>query len=123
MESTTSLPVLFISSYDSTTGLFTAPPGGDGVYYFSTYVFVQDDEFGVFSMRLNYGVICSSRPDRGNNGDNNYSTGSCSAVVNVVAGKLTALSVADPGFPRGGGANSPGGGANIRFCQIFPKSA
>ena len=31
-------------------------------------------------------------------------------------------SVADPGFPRGGGANSPGG-ANIRFCQIFPKTA
>ena len=29
----------------------------------------------------------------------------------------------DPGFPRGGGANSPGGGANIRFCQIFPKTA
>ena len=31
-------------------------------------------------------------------------------------------SVADPGFPRGGGANLPGG-ANIRFCQIFPKTA
>ena len=30
--------------------------------------------------------------------------------------------VADPGFPRGGGTN-PLGGANIRFCQIFPKSA
>ena len=32
-------------------------------------------------------------------------------------------SVADPGFPRGGGANSPGGGANIRFRQISPKTA
>ena len=33
------------------------------------------------------------------------------------------LPVADPGFPRGGGANSPGGGiANIRFCQIFCKN-
>ena len=33
-------------------------------------------------------------------------------------------SVADPGFPRGGGANSPGGGgANIQFCQIFLKTA
>ena len=29
--------------------------------------------------------------------------------------------VADPGFPRGGGANSPGG-ANIRFYQILPKN-
>ena len=34
----TSLPILFISSYDSTTGVFTVPPGGDGVYYFSTYL-------------------------------------------------------------------------------------
>ena len=38
MESTTSLPILFISRYDSTTGVFTVPPGGDGVYYFSTYL-------------------------------------------------------------------------------------
>ena len=33
------------------------------------------------------------------------------------------LPVADPGFPRGGGANSPRGAANIRFCQKFPKTA
>ena len=33
------------------------------------------------------------------------------------------LSVADPGFPRRGGDNPPGGGPNIRFCQIFPKTA
>ena len=31
-------------------------------------------------------------------------------------------SVVDLGFPRGGGANPPGG-FNIRFCQIFPKTA
>ena len=30
--------------------------------------------------------------------------------------------VADLGFPRGGGANPPGG-PNIRFCQIFRKTA
>ena len=28
---------------------------------------------------------------------------------------------ADPDFPVGGGANLLGGGANLRFCQKFPK--
>ena len=32
--------------------------------------------------------------------------------------------MADPGFPRGGAPTSRGGGgANIRICQIFPKTA
>ena len=30
---------------------------------------------------------------------------------------------ADPGFPVGGDADPRGGGANIRFCQIFRKTA
>ena len=30
--------------------------------------------------------------------------------------------VADPGFPRGGGANRKGGGANLLFYPIFPKT-
>ena len=33
------------------------------------------------------------------------------------------VSGADPGFPVGGGANPPGGGANIWFCQISRKTA
>ena len=33
------------------------------------------------------------------------------------------ITVVDPGFPRGGGANSPGMGANIRFCQIRSATA
>ena len=35
---------------------------------------------------------------------------------------LASSSGADPGFPVGGGANPPGGGANIWFCQIFWKN-
>ena len=33
------------------------------------------------------------------------------------------LPVADPGFPRGGGANPKGGDANLLFGQFFPKTA
>ena len=32
------------------------------------------------------------------------------------------MSVTDPGFPRGGGANPKGGGANLLFGQFFPKN-
>ena len=34
----------------------------------------------------------------------------------------TQYSVTDPGFLQGGGANPPGGDANIGFCQFFPKA-
>ena len=37
-------------------------------------------------------------------------------------GPLEWSTVADLGFPRDVGVNPPGG-ANIRFCQIFPKTA
>ena len=36
---------------------------------------------------------------------------------------LIKFAVADPGFPRGGGANPKGGGANLLFGQFFPKTA
>ena len=46
--------------------------------------------------------------------------------INVVYDKdlyfIKTSAVGDPGFPRGGGAN-PQGGANIEFCQMFPKTA
>ena len=32
--------------------------------------------------------------------------------------KTPRVAVADPGFPRGGGANSPGGGDNIRCMKL-----
>ena len=34
----------------------------------------------------------------------------------------TSKSGADPEFLVGGGANPPGGGANLRFCQKIPKN-
>ena len=45
-----------------------------------------------------------------------------SQTLEVSAASITKIAVADLGFPRGGGANSPGG-ANIQFRQNFPKTA
>ena len=73
-------------SYDNNTGVFTVPPGGDGVYYFSTYVRVDDGEYGRFDMTLNDDIICTTEPDHTNNGNLDYAPGSCSAVVDVIEG-------------------------------------
>ena len=62
------------------------PSGGDGVYYFSTYLLVDLGEFGRFDMQLNDDIICSTWPDHNNNGASDYAPGSCSAVVDVMAG-------------------------------------
>ena len=53
----------FYSSYDNTTGMFTVPPGGDGVYYFSTYLLVIFGEWGRFNIKLNNDVMCTAQPD------------------------------------------------------------
>ena len=43
-------------------------------------------------------------------------------IKNAQSTKYKRSAGADPGFPIGGGAN-PLGGANIRICQIFRKTA
>ena len=66
--------------------MFTVPPGGDGVYYFSTYLLVEYSEYGYFDTRCNDHIICSVFLDHYNSGVGDYVQGSCSAVVDVVAG-------------------------------------
>ena len=68
--------------------MFTVPPVGDGVYYFSTYLLGDDGESGRFDMRLNRVVICSTYPDHYNNGATDVAPGSCSAIVDIVAGNV-----------------------------------
>ena len=78
---------LFISRYDSSTGVFTVPPGGDGVYYFSVYLLVPDGESAFIDMMLNGEVICSTYPDN-NNAGADHAPASYSAVLDVVAGNV-----------------------------------
>ena len=37
VDTDTITPLFIVYRYDSTTGTFTVPPGGDGFYYFSVY--------------------------------------------------------------------------------------
>ena len=69
-------------------GVFTVPPGGDGVYYFFTYLLVQPGEYSYFDMTLNDDVICTAYGDHNHNGTSDYAPGSCSAVVDVAAGDV-----------------------------------
>ena len=68
--------------------MFTVPHDGDGLYYFSVYVVGDAGELGIFAMHLNDDVICTTYPNHDDNGALDYAPGSCSAVVEVVAGNM-----------------------------------
>ena len=40
------------------------PPGGDGYYYFSTYLLGDDAEIGYFNMEINGNILCTVRVDQ-----------------------------------------------------------
>ena len=71
--------------YDSTTGTFTVPPGGDGFYYFSAYLVVEDRESGVFDIELNDETICTAFAQQIDTLNNEENT-SCNAAVYVTEG-------------------------------------
>ena len=55
--------IIIINRYDSTTGTFTVPSGGDGYYYFSAYFLVFTAEFALFDIQINGQVLCTARGD------------------------------------------------------------
>ena len=64
--------------------MFTVPPGGDGVYYFSTYLLVDRRQFGHFNIQLNGTNICAI--ENQNLDSSTYGSASCNAVVRLTAG-------------------------------------
>ena len=79
-------------SYDNIVGMFTVPPGGDGVYYFSTYVLVSPGEGARFDMRPNDVVICSTYPDQSESAETDVAPGSC--ILDAVGGNIFLIFVA-----------------------------
>ena len=66
--------------------MFKVPPGGDGLYYFSTYLLVEDGHYAYFNIVLNDVIICSAYGDGELGGDQTQAT--CNAVVDVAGGKM-----------------------------------
>ena len=61
------------------------PPEGDGFYYFSTYLVVDDGESGIFDIQLNDEAICTAFADQTGSAVNDENT-SCNAAAYVVEG-------------------------------------
>ena len=74
--------------YNSTTGIFTVPPGGDGLYYFSVFFVVNADVRASFDMEVNGEYICTTTADQTEN-TNNEEPNSCSALYYVMEGTLS----------------------------------
>ena len=67
--------------------MFTVPPGGDRLYYFSTYLLVDLGELAYFNMVVNDEIVCSAFGDEDTNSGSDVPQATCSAVVEVTEGK------------------------------------
>ena len=67
--------------------MLSVPPGGDGLYYFSTYLLVDLGELAYFNMVVNDVIFCSAYGDESSNSGSDYPQATCSAVVDVTEGK------------------------------------
>ena len=79
------LQILVIDRYNSTTGTFTVPPGGDGHYYFSAYFLVSNTEFALFDIQINAEVLCTARGDE-RDATNEAAQAACSAATYATEG-------------------------------------
>ncbi len=78
---------LYPNRYD--TGTFTTPPGGAGLYYFSTYLLVDEAEWAYFGITLNGQQICRAAGDQDNNAWSDFTLTSCSALAQLQEGEKT----------------------------------
>ena len=84
MDSISSLFIVY--RYDSTTGTFTVPSGGDGFYYFSAYFTPYFEEASHFDIQINGEMICTAYVDQTSTTDFGHT--SCSAATYAAEGKL-----------------------------------
>ena len=73
--------------YDSSTGTFTVPPGGEGFYYFSAYFVVWYYKVAHFDIQINGETLCTARGDRSESYSTDTGHTSCSTTTFATEGK------------------------------------
>ena len=72
--------------YNSTTGMFTVPPGGDGMYFIYQFMTGDWGEYALFEIRINNVRMCSAHADLDVNGGSDRPSASCGVVASLNAG-------------------------------------
>ena len=62
------------------------PPGGDGFYYFSVYLLVDDDISVAFDVEINGQLICTVYSDLTESPSSDTEATSCNGVANALEG-------------------------------------
>ena len=77
--------ILLNNRFDSTTGTFTVPSGGNGYYYFSAYFLVSTAQYAGFDIQINGQVLCTARGDD-TDSSNEEAQAACSAAIYTTEG-------------------------------------
>ncbi len=77
---------MFYFRYNPDTSTFTVPPGGDGLYYFSTFLLVDDGEYAEFEVTINGNRFCRALGDNSSGPEAPQAT--CSALAHLVEGNV-----------------------------------
>ena len=85
--------VTFKLRYDSESGTFTVPPGGDGYYYFSTYLVVNHLEYGAFDIVINGERLCTAYTEQQVTYQFDPGQAACSGAVYVTEGTTVFLRI------------------------------
>ncbi len=75
----------FVFRYDTSTAIFTVPTGGDGLYYFSIYLLVENGEWGEFRLWVNGEILCSAYGDAYNSPSEDPQA-TCSGLAQLTMG-------------------------------------
>ena len=84
METDSTISLFYIYRYNSTTGTFTVPPGGDGLYYFSAYFVVESSKLALITIKINRAMVCTAYTDQEEIFNDGHSA--CSGVAYATEG-------------------------------------